>query len=442
MSGLAYETLVEMDQAHLLHPQHHPADHAAPVIFARGEGAILWDLRGRRYIDGLSCLWNVNVGHGRRELAEAAARQMERLAFCNSYCGSSNEPAITLAARLARLAPPGLSTTFFTTGGAESNDTAFKTARFYWHLRGRPTKTKIIARLKGYHGNTLGATGATGLTNFHERFGPLPPEFCHVPAMDAAALEQAILREGPETIAAFIAEPVQGAGGVYPPPDDYFPRVRQICRQYDVLFIADEVITGFGRTGRFWALERWGVVPDMISFAKGITSGYQPLGGVIISDAIRDVIYRQPPAVKWMHAYTYSAHPTCCAVAHANLDIIERERLVERAERLGQRLQERVAELRDAPYVKEVRGLGLMAAVELQPGAIRGGAGAVVAEMKRRGLFTRHRDESVMLAPPLVIKDEELEELGDILVSTVRDLAGGSTTRDTPRAEAGARQPA
>jgi adenosylmethionine-8-amino-7-oxononanoate aminotransferase len=424
-AGLGYDELVALDQGHLLHPQHHPADHAEPVVFARGEGAILWDVRGRRYIDGLACLWNVNVGHGRRELAQAAARQMAELAFCNSYCGSSNAPAITLAARLAELAPPGLRTTFFTTGGAESNDTAFKTARFYWQLKGRPQKTKIISRLKGYHGVTVGALAATGLPAFHARFGPSLPEFLQVPAMDPDALEALVQKEGPETVAAFIAEPVQGAGGVYPPPADYFPAVRRICDRYEVLLIADEVITGFGRTGTFWGLQQWNVAPDILSFAKGITSGYQPLGGVIIADAIRETLYTQPPDVKWMHAYTYSAHPTCCAVAHANLDIIEREGLVERARRLGARLQERLGALHGAPAVREVRGLGLMGAVELEPGAIPGSAGAVVAEMKRRGLFTRHREDIVMVAPPLVIKEEELEELGDILVGTVRELAFG-----------------
>ncbi len=421
--SLPYEALVGLDQAHLLHPQHHPADHTDPVVFARGRGAILWDVRGRRYIDGLSCLWNVNVGHGRSELAAAAARQMERLAFANAYAGSSNEPAITLAARLAGLTPEGLRTTFFTTGGAESNDTAIKTARFYWHLQGRPEKTKIVSREDGYHGVTMGAMAATALPAFHPRFGPLPPDFRHVPAMSAAALEGLIQDEGPETVAAFIAEPVQGAGGVYPPPADYFPRVREICDRYDVLFIADEVITGFGRTGTFWGLQQWNVVPDILCFAKGVTSGYLPLGGVVLSDAIRDVLYSQPPEVKWMHAYTYSAHPTCCAVAHANLDVIEREGLVARAARLGARLQGRLAELRNAPAVREVRGLGLMGAVELEPGAIPGSAGAVVAEMKRRGVFTRYRNDSVILAPPLVIAENELEELADVLAATVRDLS-------------------
>jgi adenosylmethionine-8-amino-7-oxononanoate aminotransferase len=421
--GLTYEALVDLDRRYLLHPQYHPADHAEPVIFARGEGAILWDVRGRRYIDALSSLWNVNVGHGRRELAEAAARQMERLAFANAYTGSSNEPAITLAARLAKTAPGTLRTTFFTTGGGESNDTAFKTARFYWNLKGKPEKATIISRHLGYHGVTVGATSATGMAVFQERIGPLAPGFRQVAAMDPDALEAAIRDEGAGRVAAFIAEPVQGAGGVYPPPADYFSRVREICDRYDVLFIADEVITGFGRLGTFWGLEQWGVVPDILTFAKGITSGSLPLGGVMLSDAIRDTIYGQPPAVKWMHAFTYSAHPTCCAVAHANLDIFEREGLVDRARRMGERLQQRLAGLRDLPGVKEVRGLGMMGAVELQAGAVPGGGPAVIAELKRRGIFTRCRADNVAVAPPLVIAEAELDEIVDVLGATIRDLA-------------------
>jgi putrescine---pyruvate transaminase len=434
----SYEELVQLDEEHLLHPQHHPSDHINPIIFDRGEGAILWDVRGKRYIDGLSCLWNVNVGHGRRELAVAAARQMEKLAFVNSYVGSSNEPAITLAARLSGLSPRDsqgrqtLHTTFFTTGGAESNDTSFKTARFYWSLKGKPQKTKIIGRVNGYHGTSMGTTAATHLPVFHPRFGPLAPDFLHVEAMSPDALRDVIEREGAETVAAFVSEPVQGAGGVYPPPDDYFPRIREICDKYDVLFIADEVITGFGRLGSFWGLEQWGVLPDLISFAKGITSGYMPLGGVMFSDRVCDVILDQPPEIKWMHAFTYSAHPTCCAVAHANLDIFEGEGLVARADQMGQRLQARVQELTGEPYIAEVRGLGMMAGIELRPESFDGGAAAVIAELKVRGVFTRYRLNSICLAPPLVIKEAELDELCDIVIATIRDLAKPVQRRAQP----------
>lgn len=425
VTGHDYASLLALDHAHLLHPQHHPADHAEALIFDHGHGSVLWDVQGRRFIDGLSCLWNVNVGHGRTELAEAAFTQMKRLAFVNTYVGSSNEPAITLAARLAKLTPgTHLNTVFFTTGGAESSDTAFKTVRRYWSLRGHDTKIKIISRLNGYHGTTIGATPATGLPAFHPQWGPLAPGFVLVPPMNVDAIEDAILADGPETVAAVIAEPVQGSGGVYPPPADYFPRLRALCDRYDILLIADEVITGFGRTGTFWGLDQWGVVPDVISFAKGITSGYQPLGGIIISDAIRDVIYDQPSAQRWWHAFTYSGHATCCAVAHANLDIIENENLVARAGILGHRLHAGLHPLADHPAVREVRGLGLMAAVEFHAGAFPGGAGAVHKAMRHRGLFTRYRNDTVMFAPPFVTTDSELDELLGIAHDAIYAVAG------------------
>ncbi len=414
--------LLNTDRAHLLHPQQYDADHDNAVVFARGQGATLWDVEGRRYLDGLSCLWNVNVGHGRRELAEAAAEQMSTMAFSSAYVGNTNEPAIRLAARLADLAPGDLNTVFFTTGGAESNESAFKTARFYWNLRGKPDKIKILSRTNAYHGVTMGAMAATGLPVFWQRFGPLPPGFGQVPAMSPEALEERILQEGADTVAAFVAEPVQGAGGVYPPPADYFARVRAICDRHDVLLIADEVITGFGRTGRYWGLQHWNVAPDMLSFAKGVTSGYLPLGGVIISDRIRSALRAAGPDAKWMHAYTYSGHPTCCAVGLRNLDIIKDEGLVQRAEASGKRLLAGLGPLREKPYVQEVRGLGMMAAVEFRPSA--GIGQRAIAEARRRGLITRFRADIVMLAPPLVTTDIELDEMTGILRDSITTVAG------------------
>lgn len=405
--------LLPIDRAHLLHPQHFDADHDDAVVFDHGDGAVLWDVDGRRYYDGLSCLWNVNVGHGRRELAAAASAQMERLAFVSTYIGSSNEPAIRLAERLAQLAPDGMNSVFFTTGGAESNETAFKTARFFWNLQGKRNKTTILSRENGYHGVTMGAMAATGLPIFWQHFGPLPPGFGQVPAMSPDALEERIVREGPDTVAAFIAEPVQGAAGVFPPPDDYFRRVREICDRYDVLFIADEVITGFGRTGRYWGLQQWDVTPDIIAFAKGVTSGYMPLGGVILSDRIRQTLRAAGPDAKWMHAFTYSGHATCCAVALRNLAIIDDEKLVERAAAGGRRLLDGLNPLSANDVVKEVRGLGMMAAVELKAGS--GVAAAVQREARRRGLFTRVRADILMLAPPLVTTDVQLDDITSIV---------------------------
>ena len=273
----------------------------------------------------------------------------------------------------------------------------------------------------------MGAGSATGLPVFWKHFGPQPPGFSHIPNLDPDALEAQIVAEGPDTVAAFIGEPVQGAGGVIPPPADYWPRVRETCSKYDVLLIADEVITGFGRTGRWFALEHWGVEADMVSFAKGITSGYMPLGGVIISDRIRHVLYEQPATTKFMHAFTYSGHATCCAVGLANLDILEGEGLVERGAALGEQLQAGIAPLADHPAVKEVRGLGMMAAVEFQPGAAApaGQLGAkVIRACRQRGLFTRFREDIVMLAPPLVIRESELAEVTTTLREAVAEVAG------------------
>ena len=285
------ETLLQEDLEHLVHPLHLPKDHQAALIFVEGKNAILKDSEGREYIDGLASLWNVNIGHGRKELADVAAEQMARLAYASAYTGSSNIPAIRLAAKLVEIAYSNISGVYFTTGGAESNESAFKTARFYWKVKGQPEKVKIISRVHGYHGVTMAAMSATGLASYHKMFAPLVPNFIQTlppnayrwpdPNVDvglaaANALEETIQREGPETVAAFIAEPIMGAGGVVVPPASYFPRVREICDRYNILFIADEVITGFGRTGRWFALGHWNVEPDIVSFAKGVTSGYLP----------------------------------------------------------------------------------------------------------------------------------------------------------------------
>lgn len=445
---IASERLVATDQRHLIHPLHNSTHRAR--ILARGRGALLWDMDGREYIDGLSGLWNVNVGHGREELAAAAHQQMSTLAYCSGYVGQSTEPAIELAERLAGLAYPNLNTVFFTSGGAESNESAFKTARYYWKRHGKPGKVKIISRHHGYHGVTMAAMSATGMSVYHTMFGPLVPEFVKIdapylyrcppgidtevwPAATGAALEEKILAEGPDTVAAFIAEPVMGAGGVIPPPDGYFASIREICDRYNVLFIADEVITGFGRTGRWFALDHWGVQPDIMSFAKGITSGYVPLGGIMVSDAIADSIRSGSGASAWMHAYTYSAHPTCCAVGLANLRVFEQERLVERAAENGAYLQKRMRDLEASPHVDGARGLGMMAAVEVVASKEgrrgfppeRGVGSRAIAIAASRGLITRTRaypgGEALCLAPPLVTTREQIDRAVTILGESIQE---------------------
>jgi adenosylmethionine-8-amino-7-oxononanoate aminotransferase len=439
--------LLERDQAHLIHPLHNRPQQASGHVWIKASGCVLVDADGKEYIDGLGGLWNVIAGHGRRELAEAAARQMETLAYCSGYAGSSHPRAIELAERLATLTYPSINRFFFTSGGGESSEASFKIARYYWKLRGKPDKTKVISRQWGYHGVTLAAMSATGIASYWPMFEPRVPGFIHIaspypyryqaPAgvsqgiAAADELEQAILREGPDTVAMFLAEPVQGAGGVIVPQDDYFPRIRAICDRYDVLLVSDEVITGFGRTGKMFGLEHWNIEPDVINFAKAITSGYFPLGGVGLSDRVAEVF--DGADTVWMHAYTYSAHPVGCAVALANLDIIQREGFLTQARDKGGRL---LAALRDAladhPHVGEIRGLGLMCAVEYVknkatkeefPPEEKIGP-RVHAAAQERGLFSRLRGDVFCLAPPVPITNAQIERIAEILKDATKAVLG------------------
>jgi adenosylmethionine-8-amino-7-oxononanoate aminotransferase len=458
--ALSAAELVKADQDHLIHPLHHPVDNAEPVIYVRGRGAMVSDVGGHEYIDGLSGLWNVNVGHGRVELAEAAAAQMKELAYFSGYVGSSNIPAITLAHRLVELAYDNMQAVFLTSGGAESNESAFKTARFYWKAAGKPSKHKVIARHHSYHGVTLQAMSATGMGAYWKMFEPRVPGFVHVQTCypyrfqgahagetvgQAAAreLEEAILHEGPDTVAAFIAEPIHGGGGVIYPTDDYFARVREVCDRHQVLFIADEVITGFCRTGRWFALGHWNVKPDIVSFAKGVTSGYLPLGGIMVTRAIKDAMDSVSPDDRWMHAYTYSAHPTCCAVALRNLEIMERERLWENAAKMGDRLHAALrAAFGEHPHAGDIRGgKGLLAAVELVadretkenfPADAKVGP-RVQAEMMKGGVVTRVRSvagphpapgDTIFFAPPLVVTEAEVDRFVGAARDAVKAVLG------------------
>src|SRR5438128_4307970 len=449
--ALSAAELIKADQEHLIHPLHHPIDNAEPMIYVRGRGATISDIGGKEYLDGLSGLWNVNVGHGRAELADAAAQQMKELAYFSGYVGSSSVPAITLASRLVELAGDAAAI-FFTTGGAEANESAFKTARFYWKAKGKPDKVKIISRQQGYHGVTLQAMSATGMAAYWKMFEPRVPGFVHIQTCypyrfvgarpgetvgQAAAreLEEAILREGPDTVAAFIAEPIHGGGGVIYPTDDYFPLVRRVCSKHDVLFIADEVITGFCRTGKWFGLSHWNVEPDIMSFAKGVTSGYLPLGGIMVSRDIKDAIDSVKPEDRWMHAYTYSGHPTCCAVALRNLASMERERLWDNAALMGTRLHAGLqATFGDHPHVGDIRGgKGLLAALELVqdrgtkaffPAETKVGP-RVQAEMAKRGLITRVKgSEMVFFAPPLVVTAAEIDRLVSITRDAIKAVLG------------------
>ncbi|HYM50501.1 MAG TPA: aspartate aminotransferase family protein [Candidatus Limnocylindrales bacterium] len=442
--------LYELDRTHWLHPQGDlgAGSGAAPqLMFARGEGATLTDVHGRTYIDAMASLWNVNVGYGRDVLAEAAATQMRRLAFSSGYGGFSHEPGIRLAERLAELAPAGLETTFFASGGAEANDTAYKIARLYWKLRGEPRRVQIVSRLRDYHGLTIGAMSATGISTFWKNLDPLAPGFLHAAAPDsyryepdgsgrsagevyARSVEEVILKAGPDTVAAVVVEPVQGAGGVLVPPSDYFPLLRAICHRYQVLLIADEVITGFGRTGTWFGLQHWGVAPDMMIFAKGVTSGYLPLSGVMITRAIHATLKTLKGV--FPHGFTYSGHPVACAVALENLRLIEQEGLVPRAAEAGRRLLAGLENLRAHEIVGDVRGLGLLAAVEFVRDRARktpfdpteGVARRVWLKALEHGVIFRPLPGDVLaMSPPLVIADEQIEAAVSVLDRAIQAVA-------------------
>jgi len=434
------QQLARLDLDHIVHPLHDYANNAeGPLVLARGEGASITDVSDKEYVDAFAGLWCVNVGHGRAELAEAAAEQMRTLAYASGYAGQSNPPAILLAEKLAQIAPGDLKATFYTTGGAESNESAFKIARFYWSMVGKPEKVKIIALERGYHGVTGAAMYATGMSQYWQRFGPALPGFFHIPThycyrcplhkglpecnlACADTLEQQIRAEDPDTVAAFIAEPVHGGGGLIPAPDGYFQRIREICDRHNVLFIADEVITGFGRTGKWFGLEHWGVVPDIMSFAKGVSSAYQPLGGVMMNERIHQVFREMPKGISFNHAYTYSLHPVCCAVGLKNLEIIEREDLVARAGAMGEKLMARMKELEGAPGVGEVRGLGLMVALEMAadregtplPASLAAGE-SVRRYAQEHGVIFRVKGDIIMLAPPFVVTEEQIDRIVNVI---------------------------
>jgi adenosylmethionine-8-amino-7-oxononanoate aminotransferase len=437
MNDSEYRSLVERDIAHLIHPQYAVGAQRDALVFVKGEGSILTDVRGREYIDGLSSLWNVAAGHGRRELAEAAAKQMSELAFANGYTGYTNIPAIELAEKLCRISYPNMDAVFFANSGSEANEVAFKLARFHHFVRGKMDKVKIITRRQAYHGGTLATTAATGIPAFWRGFGPLDPTFIRAGESHpftpcglecAIAVEDAIIREGPDTVAAVIAEPVQGAGGVIPPQPEYFPKLREICNRHNVLFIADEVITGFGRTGRWFAMRHWDVLPDIVTFAKAVTSAYIPLSGAIVSREIHESIVQTED--RFMHGFTNSAHPAACAVGLRNLQIFDDENLVENAASLGARLHDGLRTLLKEDGVGDVRGVGLIAGVELMQDVEKrkpfnielNVGGRMVKACIERGLVSRNIADSYLLAPPLVTTPEQIDRIVEIVRDSAREV--------------------
>jgi adenosylmethionine-8-amino-7-oxononanoate aminotransferase len=414
-------------------------------IITRGEGCYVYDEHGNRYLDGLSALFCVNAGHGRSELAEAAARQMEELDFYTLW-SYAHPRAIELAARLASLAPGDLNRVFFTSGGSEAVESALKLARNYHRMHGKGQKHKTIAREIAYHGTSLGALSATGITELRSQFEPLTPGGCHVPNTNvyrwpedrhplwaATAIEERIEFEGPETVAAVILEPVQNAGGCFVPPEGYFERVREICDRHDVLMISDEVICAVGRLGHWFGCERFEYVPDIITLAKALTSAYAPMGALIASDRVAEPFMEGDAS--FAHGFTFAGHPLAAAVAMANLDVFEQEDLCGHVLAKEVEFRGMLETLRELPIVGDVRGAGYFQAIELvKDKETKEGfdddeaedllRGFLSGELYGRGLICRADDRGdpvVQLAPPLIADTEQFEEIHDVLHSVLTD---------------------
>jgi putrescine---pyruvate transaminase len=447
----------EVDLAHLVHPltDHSLLAEAGPLVLVGGEGCELIAEDGRRFLDGSAGLWTVNLGHGRRDLIEAASAQLARLPYAATFGGVAAAPTIELAERIAGLAPEGLSGVFFVSGGSEANESAIKLARRHWARDGRPSKSIVLAHDRGYHGLAGVTTTVTRLEPYHADFGAEAPDVVEVPApytyrcaagvpcdpatcpvCTGVALEERILGLGADRVAAVIVEPVFGSGGVIVPPPGYLRRLREICDRHEVLLIVDEVITGFGRTGSWFAVEHEDVVPDLITFAKGVTSGYVPLGGVVISDQLWDEL-RDPAAEPGflMHGFTHSGHPVACAVALANIEAIEREGLLEQVRERSAFLAGLLEPLRELPEVGEVRQAGLMVGVELVADRVTrerwptelGRGRRAAAQARERGLLTRGLlDDILCLAPPFTISEPQLRRAVEILGESVEATSGQS----------------
>ncbi|MGH3507231.1 MAG: aspartate aminotransferase family protein [Nocardioidaceae bacterium] len=380
-------------------------------VIARGEGAYVFDPAGTRYLDATAGLWFTNVGHGRTELGEAAAVQMAKIAAYSTFGDYVTEPTVELAERLAQLAPLPDTKVFFTSGGSDSVDTAAKLARRYWNEVGKPSKRVLVGRQKAYHGMHYAGTSLAGIPGNREGYGDLVTDTATVAWDDADDLRATFERVGPDNVAAFFCEPVIGAGGVYPPPDGYLAGVRKACTEYDVLFVADEVVTGFGRIGGSWfASTRFGLEPDLVTTAKGLTSGYLPMGAVLIAPRLAEPFFKPDAGVWWRHGYTYSGHAAAAAVALANLAIIEREGLLDEAARLERSLARELASLADHERVAEVRsGTGALAAVQLsEPGE----ALALAKTLRSYGVATRAVGAGgIQVSPAFVMTEDQVREL-------------------------------
>jgi putrescine aminotransferase len=435
----ASERYQAQDAAHHLHPftDTKELNEKGARIITSASGVYIYDADGNKILDGMAGLWCMAVGYGRQSIVDAVAKQMQELPYYNTFFQTSHPPALELAKRLTGLAPEHINHIFFTGSGSESNDTVLRMVRHYWASLGQPQRKIIISRKNAYHGSTVAGASLGGMTYMHEQ-GDLPiPGIHHINQPywygeggdsdpeafgleRAQELEQAIKELGEDKVAAFIAEPIQGAGGVIIPPDSYWPEIQRICDQYGILLIADEVITGFGRTGEWFASTRYNIRPDMISVAKGLTSGYLPMGGVLIGDRVAKVLIEEGGELN--HGYTYSGHPACCAAGLAVMDILENEQLPQRVKNdIGPYMQERWLKLGEHPLVGEARMTGLVGALELTPDKSarapfskvkKGKVGFICRENSfDNGLVMRATGDTMIISPPLVISHAEVDEL-------------------------------
>jgi 4-aminobutyrate--pyruvate transaminase len=437
--------LAVRDVETLIHPYTNLASfrETGPLILERGEGAWVFDGDGKPYLEGMAGLWCTALGYSNAELIDAAMEQFRKLPFTHLFSGRSHDPAIELAEKLKEIAPVPMSKVFFTASGSEANDTQVKLVWYMNNALGRPRKKKIIARLKAYHGVTVASASLTGLPANHADFDLPIANVLHTSCPHhyrfalpgeseedfstrlADELEEMIQREGPDTVAAFIAEPVMGAGGALIPPAGYFPKIQAVCDRHDVLFIADEVITGFGRLGTMWGSQKLDIRPDTISFAKAVTSAYLPLGGVMVNEAMYQALLDESRKLGlFAHGYTYSGHPVSCAVALKAIEIYERDRIAERTKAKAPLFERRLAELADHPLVGEAKGMGLVGGLEIvadkaskrQYEAKKGVAAKCVGFAQGEGLIVRSLSgDRIAICPPLIISEEEIDQLFDRL---------------------------
>lgn len=427
----------QLDREHHLHPftDSKSLNAKGSRVITRAEGIYLWDSDGNKIIDGMAGLWCVNVGYGRKELAEAAYRQMQELPYYNTFFQTTTMPATQLSALLAEVTPDGFNHAFFANSGSEANDTIVRMVRRYWDVMGQPKRKTIIARDNAYHGSTMAGASLGGMTYMHEQ-GELPipgiehimqPYWYHLGGdlnpvefglKAAAALEDKILEIGADNVAAFIGEPIQGAGGVIVPPESYWPEIQRICEKYDILLIADEVICGFGRTGNWFGSETFGIKPDLMTIAKGMSSGYMPISAVMVGDKVATVLIEK--SGDFNHGFTYSGHPVAAAVAIANIELLQQEKIVETVgSDTGPYFQKCLRELESHPLVGEVRGIGMIAAMELVKDkssrtlfSPAGDVGSICRDhCFDNNLIMRATSDSMLLSPPLVITRSEIDEM-------------------------------